>query len=47
VSRRTVFVAPERLDRWLTGFGERHGEVTYDVTPTSVTLSAGTVRRPS
>ncbi|MEU8221701.1 acVLRF1 family peptidyl-tRNA hydrolase [Kribbella sp. NPDC048915] len=40
MSRRTVFVAPERLDRWLTGFGERHGEVTYDVTPTSVTLSA-------
>lgn len=37
---RTVQVAPERLDRWLTGFGERHGEVRYDVTPTSVTLSA-------
>jgi hypothetical protein len=28
------------LDRWLTGFGERHGEVRYDVTPTRVTLSA-------
>jgi hypothetical protein len=28
------------LDRWLTGFGERHGDVEYDVTPTSVTLSA-------
>jgi hypothetical protein len=37
---RIVSVAPERLDRWLTGFGERHGEVAYDVTPTSVTLSA-------
>ena len=37
---RIVSVAPERLDRWLTGFGERHGEVRYDVTPTSVTLSA-------
>jgi hypothetical protein len=37
---RIVSVAPERLDRWLTGFGERHGEVVYDVTPTSVTLSA-------
>jgi hypothetical protein len=37
---RIVSVAPERLDRWLTGFGERHGEVRYDVTPTSVTVSA-------
>ena len=37
---RTVSVAPERLDKWLTGFAERHGEVAYDVTPTSVTLSA-------
>jgi hypothetical protein len=37
---RVVAVAPERLDRWLTGFGERHGDVEYDVTPTSVTLSA-------
>jgi hypothetical protein len=36
---RTVHVTPERLDRWLTGFGERHGEVGYDVTPTSVTLT--------
>lgn len=33
-------VAPERLDRWLAGFGDRHGEVSYDVTPTSVTVSA-------
>jgi hypothetical protein len=37
---RTVSVAPERLDRWLTGFGERHGAVRYDVTPTTVTVSA-------
>lgn len=37
---RTVDVAPERLDRWLTGFGERHGEVRYDVTPAAVTLAA-------
>lgn len=37
---RIVSVAPERLDRWLTGFGERHGEVRYDVTRTSVTVSA-------
>jgi hypothetical protein len=37
--KRTVYVAPERLDRWLTGFGERHGEVRYDVLPATVTLS--------
>jgi hypothetical protein len=37
---RTISVAPSRLDRWLDGFGERHGAVRYDVTPTSVTLSA-------
>ncbi|TDW22805.1 acVLRF1 family peptidyl-tRNA hydrolase [Kribbella kalugense] len=37
---RIVSVSPERLDRWLTGFGERHGDVEYNVTPTSVTLSA-------
>jgi hypothetical protein len=37
---RVVSVAPERLDKWLTGFGERHGEVGYDVTPASVTLTA-------
>jgi hypothetical protein len=33
-------VAPGRLDRWLDGFGERHGAVRYDVSPTSVTLTA-------
>ncbi|MET9311622.1 acVLRF1 family peptidyl-tRNA hydrolase [Kribbella sp. NPDC003505] len=38
--KRTVFVVPERLERWLTGFGERHGAVTYDVTPQSVTVTA-------
>ncbi|WP_238152682.1 acVLRF1 family peptidyl-tRNA hydrolase [Kribbella speibonae] len=37
---RTVHVSPGRLDRWLDGFGERHGAVRYDVTPTSVTLTA-------
>ena len=37
---RIVTVAPERLARWLAGFGDRHGEVSYDVTPTSVTVSA-------
>ncbi|TDD59918.1 hypothetical protein E1263_13150 [Kribbella antibiotica] len=28
------------MDRWLTGFGERHGEVRYDATPATVTASA-------
>jgi len=37
---RIVTVAPERLDRWLAGFGDRHGEVSYAVTPASVTASA-------
>lgn len=37
---RTVAVAPERLDRWLAGFGDRHGAVSYDVAPTSVTVCA-------
>jgi len=27
---REVAVAPERLERWLAGFAERHGEVTRD-----------------
>jgi hypothetical protein len=33
-------VAPERLDKWLTGFTDRHGASSYDVTPTKVTVSA-------
>ncbi|HZX08098.1 acVLRF1 family peptidyl-tRNA hydrolase [Kribbella sp.] len=37
---RTVSVAPERLGRWLDGFGERHGAVRYDVGPTRVALLA-------
>ncbi|MFG1908510.1 acVLRF1 family peptidyl-tRNA hydrolase [Kribbella sp. NPDC048928] len=37
---RTVSVAPGRLDRWLDGFGERHGAVRYDVTSTVVRLAA-------
>jgi hypothetical protein len=37
---RIVSVAPERLDKWLTGFSERHGSVAYDVTPTMATVSA-------
>ncbi|MDT7572159.1 MAG: hypothetical protein QOE05_2333, partial [Actinomycetota bacterium] len=27
---RWVSVAPERLERWLAGFAERHGEVVPD-----------------
>ncbi|MGW1342188.1 acVLRF1 family peptidyl-tRNA hydrolase [Kribbella sp. NPDC002412] len=37
---RAVSVAPERLDRWLAGFGDRHGATSYDVTPETVTVSA-------
>lgn len=36
---RHVDVAPERLERWLTGFGERHGEVSVAVSPTLATLT--------
>ncbi|WP_433002834.1 acVLRF1 family peptidyl-tRNA hydrolase [Kribbella sp. CA-294648] len=37
---RFVSVAPERLERWLAGFGERHGSTSYDVTPSRVTVEA-------
>jgi hypothetical protein len=37
---RTVHVGPERLERWLAGFTERHGAVDCDVTPDLVTLRA-------
>lgn len=37
---RFVSVAPERLDRWLAGFVERHGTTTYDVTPTRLSAAA-------
>ncbi|MGW6276038.1 acVLRF1 family peptidyl-tRNA hydrolase [Kribbella sp. NPDC055071] len=37
---RRIAVAPERLDRWLAGFGDRHGELAYDVTPDRATVSA-------
>ncbi|MEV0285164.1 MULTISPECIES: acVLRF1 family peptidyl-tRNA hydrolase [unclassified Kribbella] len=37
---RVVSVAPERLDKWLAGFGERHGDVSFDVAPHQVTVSA-------
>lgn len=34
-------VAPARLERWLAGFAERHGEVTSTGTLDTVTLTAG------
>lgn len=37
---RTVVVAPERLQRWLHGFAERHGPSAYDVQPDVVRLDA-------
>jgi hypothetical protein len=37
---RIVSVGPERLERWLAGFGERHGPVLYDVTPDQLSASA-------
>jgi hypothetical protein len=37
---RWVEVAPARLSRWLSGFAERHGAVTTEVSPSSVVVSA-------
>ena len=37
---RIVSIGPERLERWLAGFGERHGVTSYDVTPTRLTAVA-------
>ncbi|WP_237706823.1 acVLRF1 family peptidyl-tRNA hydrolase [Kribbella flavida] len=37
---RIVSVAPERLDRWLTGFGERHGGTAYELGPELVRVAA-------
>jgi hypothetical protein len=37
---RVVHVGPERLERWLAGFAERHGSVECDVAPDLVTLRA-------
>ena len=36
---RILSVAPARLERWLAGFSERHGETSYDVTPDRLTAS--------
>ena len=35
-----VTVQPERLDRWLSGFAGRHGEVAWEVTAERVTVTA-------
>ncbi|WP_040453713.1 acVLRF1 family peptidyl-tRNA hydrolase [Kribbella catacumbae] len=37
---RIVSVGPERLERWLAGFTERHGVTEYDVTPTHLSAKA-------
>jgi hypothetical protein len=37
---RIVSVGPERLERWLAGFTERHGATSYAVTPTRLTAVA-------
>jgi hypothetical protein len=37
---RHVDVEPERLEKWLAGFVERHGPVSYDATSTHVRISA-------
>jgi hypothetical protein len=37
---RIVSIGPERLERWLAGFTERHGVTSYDVTPARLTASA-------
>jgi len=37
---RWVSVAPERIDRWLAGFEERHGHCVRTTTPEQVVLAA-------
>jgi hypothetical protein len=37
---KEIRCVPERLDRWLTGFAERHGETSYTATPDEVTVTA-------
>ncbi|MFP5333767.1 MAG: acVLRF1 family peptidyl-tRNA hydrolase [Actinomycetes bacterium] len=37
---RLLEVAPERLERWVTGFADRHGDVRCDATPDAVRLDA-------
>jgi len=37
---RIVSIGPERLERWLAGFSERHGATSYDVTSARLTAVA-------
>jgi hypothetical protein len=37
---RIVSIGPERLERWLAGFTERHGDTSYSVTPAKLTATA-------
>lgn len=40
VAVKDVAVAPERLERWLAGFVERHGPTSYEASPGVVALLA-------
>jgi hypothetical protein len=40
VAHRLVEVAPERLERWVAGFADRHGALTNSVTDGAVVLGA-------
>jgi len=40
VSHRMIEVDPERLERWVDGFRERHGAVAVEPSPRSLRLSA-------
>lgn len=37
---RNVIVPPERLERWLAGFAQRHGDPAYDASAETVSLRA-------
>jgi hypothetical protein len=37
---KDVAVSPERLARWLDGFAQRHGDVTFDATDDAVVVEA-------
>lgn len=37
---RVLHISPERLERWLDGFQQRHGAASVDVTPATVGLAA-------
>lgn len=37
---KDVHVPPERMERWLAGFAERHGHTSHTATPEAVTVTA-------